>query len=84
MCPSTRLIVAWHVVVGLGEVTHIVVEMIPPFKIISLLAHGGLCLPCDDIFPCWCYLGNSRRKFLLKGIEDFIYLFVRHYAQHLA
>ena len=52
ICPPTRMMVAWHAIVGLGEVTHMVVEMIPPFKIIGLLDHGGLCLPCDDIFPC--------------------------------
>ena len=69
---------------GLGEVTRIIVEMIPPFKIISLLANGGLCLPSDDIFPCWCYLGYSRSKFLLEDVEEFIYLFIRHYALHLA
>ena len=68
---------------GLGKVTRIVVEMIPPFKIIGLLARGGLCLPCDDIFPCWCYLACSRSKFLLEGVEEFIYLFVIHNAQHL-
>ena len=77
------MMVAWHVVVGLGEVTRIVVEMIPPFKFISLLACEGLCLPCDDIFPCWYNLGCLRRKFLLEGVEEFIHLFVRHYAQHL-
>ena len=35
------MMVAWHAIVGLGEVSRIVVEMIPPFKIIGLLARGG-------------------------------------------
>ena len=70
------MMIAYHVVVGLGEVTRMVVEMIPPFKIIGLLAHGGLCLPSDDIFPCWSYLGCSRSTFLLEEVEEFIHLLV--------
>ena len=67
---------------GVGR--FVVVEIIPPFKIINLLAHMGLCLHWDDIFRCWCYLGFSRSKFFLEGVEEFTYLFVRHYAQHFA
>ena len=69
---------------GLREVTRIVVEIIRPFKIISLLAHRGLCLPCNDFFPYWFYLGYVSGKSILEVIEEFIYLFVTHYAQHLA
>ena len=76
ICPLTRIFVTWHNVLGLREVTRMVVEMIAPFKIIGLLARGGLCLPCDDIFPCWCYLGCSRSTFLLEGVEEFIHLLV--------
>ena len=78
------MIVAWDSVVGLREVTRIVVEIVRPFKIISLLAHRGLCLPCGDFFPCWFYLGCASGKSILDVVEEFIYLFVRHYAQHLA
>ena len=42
---SPNLMVAWKIVLGLREVTRMVVEMIPPFKIISLLSREGLCLP---------------------------------------
>ena len=45
ICPIILIVVTWHNVVGLGEVIRIVVEMIRPFKIIGLLACGGLCLP---------------------------------------
>ena len=55
-------------------------EIIPPFKIIGLLACGGLCLPCDDIFPCWCYLGCSRSTLFLEVVEELIDIFIRHYA----
>ena len=77
------MIVAWHAVVGLGEVSHIVVEMILPFKIIGLLACGGMCLPCDDFLPCWFSLGRVRRKMISEGVEKLIYLLVRHCTQHL-
>ena len=83
ICPPTRIVVTWHNVLGLREVTRMVVEIISPFKIIGLLARGGLCLPCDDIFACWCYLGYSRNTFFFKAVEELIYLFIRHYAQHL-
>ena len=43
ICPPTRIVVTWHNVLGLREVTRMVVGMIPPFKIIGLLAIGGLC-----------------------------------------
>ena len=70
------MMVAWQIVLGLREITHMVVEMIPPFKIIGLLARGGLCLTYDNIFPCWCYLGYSRSTFFLEVVEDLIFLFV--------
>ena len=76
------MIVAWHIVMGLRDVTRIV-ERIHPSKIISLLAHGGLCLPFDDFLLCWCYLGRVRSKFLLEGVEEFIHFLVWHYAYHL-
>ena len=57
-------------VVGLREVTHIVVEIIHPFLIISLLAGRGLCLPYEDIFPCWFSLGYSRSKFFLEAVDS--------------
>ena len=75
MSPLTRMIVAWHIVVGLRDVTRIV-KRIHPSKIISLLARGGLCLPFDDFLPCWCYLGCVRSKLLLEGVEEFIHLLV--------
>ena len=75
-CPPTRIVVTWHNVLRMREVTRMVVEMIPPFKIIGLLASEGLCFPSDDIFPCWCYLGCSRSTFLLEGVEEFIHLLV--------
>ena len=33
ICPPTRIVVTWRNVLGLREVTRMVVEMIPPFKI---------------------------------------------------
>ena len=65
------MIVAWHITVGLRDVTHIV-ERIHPSSIIRLLARGGLCLPFDNFLPYWCYLGHVRSKFLLEGVEEFI------------
>ena len=77
------MIVAWHNVVGLREVTCIVVEIIRPFKIISLLARRGLCLPCGNFLPCWFSLGCVSAKLIMEVVQELIYLFVRHYAQHL-
>ena len=77
MCSPTRMIVAWHIAMGLREVTCIV-EKNHPSKIISLLAHGGLCLPCGDFLPCWFSLGRVRSKMISKGVEKLIYLLVRH------
>ena len=77
------MIVAWHIVVELREVTLIAVEIIHPFKIISLLAHRGLCLPYDDILPCWFSLGCVSSKLILEVVEELIYLFVRHSIQQL-
>ena len=74
------MIVAWHNVVGLEEVTHIVVEIISPFKTIRLLARGGLYLPCGDILPCCFSLGCVSGKLILETIEELVYLFIRHYA----
>ena len=49
------MIVAWHIVVGLREITHIVVEIIPPFKIVSVLAHIGEIIICPPtrIIVAW-------------------------------
>ena len=74
------MMVAWHIVVGLREVTRIVVEIIHLFKIINLLAHRGLCLHWGKILPCWFSLGCVRGKLILEGVEEFIHLFVRHYT----
>ena len=68
--------------VGLREVIRIV-EKIHPFKNISLLAHEGMCLPCDDFLPFWFSLGRVRSKMILKSVEKLIYLLVRHCSQHL-
>ena len=38
ICPLTRIVVTWHNVLWLREATHMVVEIIPPLKII------GFCL----------------------------------------
>ena len=65
--------------VGLREVTRIV-EKIHPSKNISLLAHEGMFLPCDDFLPCWFSLGRVRRKMISEGVEKLIYLLVRHCA----
>ena len=75
----TRMIVALHIVLGLREVTCIVVELTRPFKIISLLARSGLCFPCDDILPCWFSLGCVSGKLILEAIEELICCFVRHF-----
>ena len=77
------MIIAWHIIVGLREVTRIVVEIIPPFKIISLLAHRGLCLHWGKILPCWFSLGCVRGKMIMQGVEKLVYGFVRHYALHI-
>ena len=63
------MVIAWHNVVGLRDVTHIVVKIISPFKIISLLAHRGLCLPFDDIFPCWFCFGLLEKQILFGGCK---------------
>ena len=63
------MIVAWHNVVGLGEINHIIVEIIHPSKTIYLLAHRGLCLPCDGILPCCFSFGCVIGKLILKAIE---------------
>ena len=76
------MIVAQHVDFELRDVNHIV-ERIHSSKIITFLTCGGLCLACDDFFPCWCYLGCLRSKFSLEGVEEFIHILIRHYVQHL-
>ena len=67
MCPPNRMVVTWHIAMGLKEKTRIVVEIIHPVKIISLLAHRGLCLPCDDFLPCWFSLGCVSGNLILEG-----------------
>ena len=44
ICPPTQMIVAWHIVAGLKEVTLIMVEITCLLIIKSLLALRGLCL----------------------------------------
>ena len=75
------MIVAWHIVVGLKEVTLIVVEIMYLFKIISLLAHRGLCLHCGNFLPCWFSLGCVSGKLILEDVDELIYRFIMHYAK---
>ena len=77
------MIVSMHIVVGLRELTRIVVEIIHPIKIISLLAHRGLCLHFSNIFLSWFSLGYVSGMLILEKVEEPIYHFVRHYMQHL-
>ena len=79
---SNQMIVTWHIVAGLKEVTLIFVEIMLLFKIISLLAHRGLCLHCVDFLPSWFPL-SCANELILEDVDELIYRFIRHYAQHL-